>query len=64
MVAMALLGVGLRGGTQTGYASLVDLQTGRVLWFNRLARARGDLREGEAAAESIDSLLSGFPKVE
>jgi hypothetical protein len=63
MVAMALLGVGLTGGTQTGYASLVDLETGRVLWFNRLARARGDLREGESASESIDALLAGFPAV-
>jgi hypothetical protein len=63
MVGMALLGVGLSGGTQTGYASLVDLETGRVLWFNRLQRARGDLRESEAAAESIEALLNGFPPV-
>ena len=36
---MALLGVGLAGGSQTGYASLVDLRTGRVVWFNNLASA-------------------------
>jgi hypothetical protein len=67
MVAMAILSLGhvaLQGGSQTGYASLVDLQTGRVLWFNRLARQKGDLREAEAAADSIDSLLSGFPDEE
>jgi len=63
MVAMALLGVGLSGGTQSGYASLVDLETGRVLWFNRLLRATGDLREGTAAAESMSALLTGFPVV-
>lgn len=61
MVAMALLGVGLSGGSQVGYASLVDLETGNVLWFNRLARASGDLREGPAAVETIDALLAGFP---
>ena len=61
MVAMAILGVGLTGGTQVGYASLVDLETGRVLWFNRLARASGDLREEKAAAESLDALFAGFP---
>ncbi len=44
MVAMALLGVAMPGGSQVGYASLVDLESGRVLWFNRLARAKGDLR--------------------
>jgi hypothetical protein len=62
MVAMALLGVAVTGGSQVGYASLVDLETGRVLWFNRLARAKGDLREADAAAESIDALLAGFPR--
>jgi len=61
MVAMAILGVGLAGGSQVGYASLVDLETGRVLWFNRLARASGDLREEKAASESLDALLFGFP---
>ena len=61
MVAMAVLGVGLSGGSQIGYASLVDLETGRVLWFNRLARASGDLREEQAASESLDALLAGFP---
>jgi hypothetical protein len=63
MVAMAVLGIGLAGGTQTGYASLVDLETGRVLWFNRLLRASGDLRESAAAAESMAVLLTGFPVV-
>jgi hypothetical protein len=61
MVAMALLGIGLTGGAQVGYASLVDLETGQVLWFNRLARGSGDLREAVPAAESIDALLAGFP---
>ncbi|MCV2357484.1 MULTISPECIES: hypothetical protein [Roseateles] len=64
MAGLALLGIGLAGGTQTGYASLVDLNSGQVMWFNRLARASGDLREAEAAAESIEALLAGFPKVQ
>ncbi|WP_204315460.1 hypothetical protein, partial [Stenotrophomonas maltophilia] len=62
MVGLALLGVGLTGGMQMGYASLVDLNSGKVLWFNRLARGSGDLREAKEAAESIDVLLTGFPK--
>jgi len=61
IVAMALLGVGLGGGLQQGYASLVDLETGQVLWFNQMRRGRGDLREAAPAAESIGALLSGFP---
>ena len=61
MIALAVLGIGVRGGMQTGYASLVELETGRVLWFNQLQRASGDLREAEKAAETIDTLLANFP---
>ena len=65
MVAMAILSLGrvipTAGGLQIGYASLVDLNTGRVLWFNRLQRGSGDLREAEKAAETVDALLSEFP---
>jgi hypothetical protein len=63
MIAMALFGVGLAGGSQVGYASLVDLETGRVQWFNRLARGTGDLRETASAVESIEALMAGFPAV-
>jgi hypothetical protein len=61
MIGLALLGIGIPGGQQVGYASLVDLETGRVVWFNRLARQSGDLREAESAAETVDALLSEFP---
>jgi hypothetical protein len=61
MVAMALLGVGLAGGSQQGYASLVDLRDGRLVWFNALRRATGDLREPGSAEETLDALLQAFP---
>lgn len=61
MIAMALFGVGVVGGMQIGYASLVDLRTGRVMWFNRLARGSGDLREAESAGETVGALLDQFP---
>ena len=61
MVLAAAFGVGLGGGVQTGYASLIDLSNGRVVWFNRLLRASGDLREEAKARESLDSLLKNFP---
>lgn len=64
MVAMALLGVVATGGYQMGYASLVDLKTGRVLWFNQLIRGSGDLREPKPAAETVESLLKNFPGVQ
>jgi hypothetical protein len=49
------------GGTQVGYATLVELKTGEVVWFNRVLRASGDLRKPEPARETIDLLLSKFP---
>ncbi|MDP1565783.1 MAG: hypothetical protein Q8L91_05905 [Polaromonas sp.] len=61
MIMMAVLGVGIPGGAQVGYASLVDLQTGRIVWFNDLRRAHGDLREPESAQETVETLLKGFP---
>lgn len=61
MVAMALLGVGLPGGAQVGYASLVDTRTGRVVWFNDLRRGSGDLREAGDAAETVETLLKNLP---
>jgi hypothetical protein len=61
MIGLAILGVGIGGGAQVGYASLVDLDSGQVVWFNRLARMSGDLREPEPAAETVKALLAEFP---
>ena len=61
MVALAFLGVGVGGGIQTGYASLVDLRSGRIVWFNSVLRGTGDLREPDKAAETLNTLLDHFP---
>ncbi len=58
----ALLGVGIPGGAQVGFASLVDLETGEVVWFNRLLRPEGDLRTAEAARATTDVLMTSFPQ--
>lgn len=63
IVVMALLGVGIAGGAQIGYASLVDLRSGRIVWFNNLARGSGDLREPQPAEETVEALLKTFPAV-
>ena len=61
MVLGALAGITITGGFQTGFASLVDLQTGDVLWFGRLLRQTGDLRTPEPAYEAVSQLLFGIP---
>lgn len=62
MVAGALLGVGVPGGAQVGFASIVDLRSGDIIWFNRLARPMGDLRTPEAARETVKALLAEAPR--
>jgi len=61
MVLGALAGINISGGLQTGFASLVDLQTGNILWFGRLFRPTGDLRTPEPAYEAVSQLLFGIP---
>ena len=61
MFVSALFGVYVPGGTQVGYASLADLRTGELVWFNMLTRKEGDLRTPEAADEAAEALLEGLP---
>lgn len=60
MAASLLLGVPT-GAMQTGFASLVDLRTGRIVWFNHLISATGNLKTEKGAAASVDNLLDGLP---
>jgi hypothetical protein len=61
VTSVLLFGVAPPGGTQVGFASLVDLESGNIVWFNRVARNAGDLRKQESVQESIDALFLGFP---
>jgi hypothetical protein len=53
----------LNAGLQDGEATLIDLETGEVLWFNELRSRLGDVREAAAAADTVKALLAGFPEV-
>lgn len=50
------------GGSQTGFASLIDLDSGDVVWFNVLGRPGGDVRDAESAADTASILLRGLPE--
>lgn len=56
-----LAGARLDTATQEGFASLVDLRTGNIVWFNRLISAYGDLRTEEPAQRTVDALIKGMP---
>jgi hypothetical protein len=57
IVIGAALGAFVPGGAQVGFASVVDLRTGDIVWFNRLERPHGDLRTPDAAAETVKALV-------
>lgn len=57
----AILGIGISGGVQVGFASLVDLESGDIVWFNRLVSTTGDMRKAKGAEESVTNLLDSFP---
>lgn len=45
------------GGQQAAFASLVDLRTGQVVWYNALASSVGDIRTPEGADKMVAGLL-------
>lgn len=47
----------MSGGRQLAYASLVDLKSGDVVWFNVLQSQLGDVRTREGADQMIERLL-------
>ena len=67
MQAMGLLGclVGFcviaRGGQHVAYASLVELSTGKLVWFNVLRGSQGDVREAVGAKAMVTALMATMP---
>lgn len=56
-----ITGYAASGGQQAGFVSLVDLETGDVVWCNALYRKSGDLRTEEPARQVVRYLLEDFP---
>lgn len=62
IVGAAMGGVmDIGGGQQLGVATLVDLRTGQVVWFNLMSNQSGDLRDAEGAENSVREMLMGLP---
>lgn len=59
----ALLGPGIavKSGEHAGYAGLVDLRTGDVLWLNADGAMGGDVRDPDGAKKRVGQLLEEFP---
>lgn len=62
IATLLLVGLPVSGGRQIGLATLVDLQSGAVVWARHLDRSTGDLREPEPARETAAALLQELPR--
>lgn len=60
-VAGLLAGVAVTSGVHVGYAGLVDLRTGELVWLNADNAMGGDVRTPEGAQKRVSQLLEGFP---
>lgn len=64
-VAFAILaaaaGVGVNTGSEQGYAALVDMDTGDIVWFNMVLTGQGELREQGGAQATVQQLFADLP---
>ncbi|RMF11532.1 MAG: hypothetical protein D6757_10955 [Alphaproteobacteria bacterium] len=60
-IAAAAFGVAVPVGETDAFASLVDLKTGDIVWFETLHSPVGDLRRPEPAAKLATVLLAKLP---
>jgi len=56
-----MFGAFIPAGVHVGYAGLVDLKTGELVWINADVAMGGDVREAEGATKRVTQLLEDFP---
>ncbi len=61
VLAALAIGAAVPMGAEQGFASLVDLKTGDIAWFNMVTAGSGELREAEGAAAAVKSLFKNIP---
>jgi hypothetical protein len=54
-------GFPIKSGVHIGYAGLIDLKTGQLVWLNADGAMGGDVRTEEGAQKRAKQLLEGFP---
>lgn len=64
VLAAAAVGAGMKTNREYGFASLVDLRTGDIVWFNVVAAGSGELREAEGAQNAVTTLFKDMPSTQ
>ena len=61
VAALLAPGIAVKSGEHAGYAGLIDLRTGDLLWLNADGAMGGDVRDEENAQKRVGQLLEDFP---
>jgi hypothetical protein len=61
LVAAATGGI-MSTGWEQGFASLVDLKTGDIVWFNIVYTSAGELREEQGARTIVATMFKNMPE--
>jgi hypothetical protein len=61
VLAAAAVGAAVPMGAEFGFASLVDLKSGDIVWFNKVDVGAGELRDPDGAAKVVDTLFRDIP---
>lgn len=61
VVALLGPGIAVKSGEHAGYAGLVDLKTGDLVWLNADGAMGGDVRDLEGSQKRVRQLLEDFP---
>jgi hypothetical protein len=49
-------------GSESGFAALVDLNTGDIVWFNVVSAGSGELRDSDGAHAVVRQLFKDLPE--
>lgn len=60
-ILAALAGGAIATGSEHGFASLVDLKTGDIVWFNVVRAGSGELRNKDSADLTVAALFKNIP---
>lgn len=60
-VMAGLAGVDVTLGSEGGFAALVDLHSGDIVWFNRVLAGSGELRDASGAHSAVRTLFKDLP---
>jgi len=60
-VLAAVAGASMATQAEFGFASLVDLKSGDVVWFNKVTAGAGELKDATGAAAVVNTLFQDLP---